>query len=155
MPDVLMRTLLLELERPRKPGQTNLSHTFHTLAERIQRRALIVILSDLFDDQERVIQGLRHFRHNKHEVIVFHVLDPWELTFPFDQTRRFVDLETQREMDVPGYLVRDAYLEQLSHFLGNYRRDCSDGYIDYNVVDTSRPFDEFLSSYLVKRSRLG
>ncbi len=78
-----LSVLLHTLDKIKPSGETNLSHTFHQLAERIRRRGLVIILSDLFDDKEKVIKALRHFRHRKHEVLVFHILDRNELDFAF------------------------------------------------------------------------
>ena len=87
------------LERVKTGGETGLAETFHLLAESIKRRSLIVVISDLFDDPAALLGALKHFRHKKHDVIVFHTLDPHELTFPFDDVTKIEDMETRREVD--------------------------------------------------------
>ena len=97
-----------------KPGRTtNLGATLHRLADRFKRRCLIVLISDLYDDPEAVDRALHHFRHKRHEVIVFHVLDRAEIEFPFRETASFVDMETGERIQVDPAYVRDDYRRQL------------------------------------------
>jgi uncharacterized protein (DUF58 family) len=149
-----LHTLLRELEVIQGGGETRLSNTFHELAERIKRRGLIIILSDLFDDPDEVMMGLKHFRHKKHEVIVFHILDPAEREFPFEGSSIFRDLETGEELPVDPEELKIVYKKRLADFLDNYKRKCRQNLIDYLPVDTSTPFDLVLTSYLAKRKRL-
>ena len=88
-----LRVMMEKLEQTQAGGETTLSKVFHELAETLKRRALVVILSDLFDDPTELVAALKHFRHKKHEVIVFQVLDPAEVTFPFDDMTRIEDME--------------------------------------------------------------
>ncbi len=136
-------------------GQVSqVADTLHRLAERFKRRCLVVLVSDLYDDPEAVIRALHHFRHRRHEVIVFHVFDPTELDLSFRETMRFVDMETGAELQVdPGY-VREDYLRQIHAFTERYRRACNDCQVDYVMTDTGVPYDLMLSRYLSKRSHL-
>ena len=93
-----LRVMMEKLEQTQAGAETSLSKVFHELAETLKRRALVVILSDLFDDPTELVSALKHFRHKKHEVIVFQVLDPAEVTFPFDDVTRIEDMETHREI---------------------------------------------------------
>ncbi|MFC1806375.1 DUF58 domain-containing protein [Planctomycetota bacterium] len=148
--------MLRQLERI-KVGtgvQTNVSKTFHDLAEFIRRRGLLIILSDLYDDPREVIRGLRHFRFKRHEVILFHIFDRWELDFPFRKLSDFVDMETNEEIQVDPRYVRDEYQKEIQRFIEDYRRDCSASRVEYVQTDTSVPYDFMLSSYLAKRKRL-
>jgi len=149
-----LHTLLRELETLKPGGETNLSRAFHELAERIKRRGLILILSDLLDNPEDVLMGLKHFRHKKHEVIVFHILDPYEREFPFQGSTIFKDLETGEELPVQPEELKDLYRKRLGEFLETYKRECRKNLIDYLPIDTSTPFDLALTSYLAKRKRL-
>ncbi|MFP4055319.1 MAG: DUF58 domain-containing protein [Candidatus Brocadiia bacterium] len=133
---------------------TNVSNTFHDVAEYIRRRGLLIILSDLYDDPHEVIRGLRHFRFKKHEVILFHIFDKWELDFPFRKLSDFVDMETNEEIQVDPRYVREEYRKQVQQFIDDYRRDCSASRVEYVHTDTSVPYDFMLSSYLAKRKRL-
>ena len=142
-----------ELEDASPGRETNISATFHELAQRIVRRGLIIIISDLLDEPERVLRSLKHFRHKKHEVIVFHILDPAELTFPFDGPVLFRDLETQDQLSVEAELLRNEYLQRMSKFVNEYKSGCRANSIDYVQMDTSIPFDYALSLYLSMRKR--
>jgi hypothetical protein len=134
--------------------ETNLSQTFHELAERLKRRALVVVISDLFDDAPQLVSALKHFRHKKHEVVVFQTLDVAELTFPFDDVTRIEDLETHREVTSDPRALRKAYLDELGAFLDAVRQGCFNAQIDYALADTSRPFDQFLGTYLARRQMM-
>ena len=133
---------------------TNVSKAFHDLAEFIRRRGLLIVISDLYDDPREVIRGLRHFRFKKHEVILFHIFDKWELDFPFRKLSDFVDMETNEEIQVDPRYVRDEYQKEVQRFIDGYKRDCAASRVEYVQTDTSVPYDFMLSSYLAKRKRL-
>lgn len=150
-----LHILLKELDKLQASNETNVAPTFHELAERIKRRGLIIIISDLFDDPESVMNGLKHFRHKKHEVIVFHVLDEYEIKFPFKKEAIFKDMETGEELLTQPWGVRKEYRRRLEAMRNFYRRNCREHHIDYVPINTSMPFDKSLIEYLNKRSRLG
>lgn len=133
--------------------ETDLGKPLHELAETIPRRGMVILISDLLDDPERTIEGLRHFRFKGHDVIVFHLLDPDELTFPFTDTARFEDAETDEQMVVVPTLMRDLYLQRLNAFLEACRTGCGEVRADYCLLNTADPLDFALFSYLAKRSR--
>ncbi len=149
-----LRVLMERLEATTVGKETKLGDTFHQLAETIKRRSLVVVLSDLFDDPSEVISGLKHFRHKKHDVIVFQTLDPAELTFPFDDVSRIEDMETGREITSDPRAFRTGYLEALATFLETVRGGCLSSQIDYAVAETNMKFDAFLGTYLARRQRL-
>jgi uncharacterized protein (DUF58 family) len=138
-----------------RPGQTtDLGATLNRLADRFKRRCLVVVISDLYGDLDPVERALHHFRHKRHEVIVFHVLDRAEIDFPFRELATFVDVETGARLQVdPGY-VREDYRRQIEEFIERCRRTCADCQIDYVMTDTSVPYDFMLSRYLSKRTQL-
>ena len=151
-----LNRLLQHLETLEPGNLTSLSDTFHDLAERIKRRGLIIIISDLLDqdtNERDVMRGLTHFRHKKHEVLLFHVLDSAELDFPFGRLSEFVDMETGERLQADPAYVRDEYKRQLQAFLDAYRRDCAAGHIDYVLANTSTPYDWLLRVFLDKRKR--
>jgi hypothetical protein len=123
----------------------------HNLASRFKRRCLIVLLSDLYDDAEEVIRALHHFRHHRHEVIVFHILDRAELEFPFKEVVAFHDLETNDRIQIDPAYIGETYRKQMQEFLAGYRRACSEAQIDYILADTTIPYDFMLTKYLGKR----
>ena len=150
-----LRRLLAELEKI-TPGQTtNSASALHQLAERISRRGLVIILSDLFDDPSKVIAALKHFRHNHHEVLVMHILDPLERSFAFGGDAVFKDVETGEKLTTQPYHIQKAYQEAMKNFIDRYKRECRENSIDYFLLDTATPFDVALLNYLNKRQRIG
>jgi uncharacterized protein (DUF58 family) len=150
-----LRVLLEQLEETQPGGETSLSDTFHQLAETIKRRALVIVFSDLFDDPSQVVKALRHFRHRKHEVIVFHVLDPSEISFPFENISAIEDMESRREVTGDPQAFRKQYLAEMERFLSVVRGGCQEARIDYNLASTQDRFDTFLGAYLARRNQLG
>lgn len=129
---------------------------FHDMAERLKKRGIVVILSDLFDDVDSMMTGLKHFRHRRHEVVLLQVLDPAELEFPFRQITRFRGLEGWRDVVVEPRSLREAYLREFDGFLRRIKRGCRMHRIDYVMMRTDQPLDLALSSYLASRmKRLG
>ncbi len=146
--------MMRRLEATAPGEETNIAEVLHRLANRFKKRCLIVLISDLYDEPEEVMRALHHFRHRKHEVIVFHVLDKSEVEFPFRDVISFHDLETNERIQIDPAYVRDVYLEQVEQFIETYRRSCAESHIDYVLTDTSVPYDFMLSKYLAKRNRL-
>ena len=107
------------------------------------------------DDPDRVLAALKHFRYRKHEVIVFHILDPMERTFAFSQDSIFIDMETGEKIQTQPWHIRSEYRKQMEAFIDRYKRECRQHRIDYAVRDTSQPFDTALFHYLSKRKRMG
>jgi len=150
-----LKNILLALEQQETGEETDLGNVFHTLAERIKRRGLIIILSDLFDEPESVIRALAHFRHKKHEVILFHTTDPHERKFPFDGLTDFIDMENGERMQVYPRILRQDYIDAFEKFRAEYRSRCMEHKIDYVPMETDLPLDGLLLNYLSRRSRLG
>ena len=142
------------LERIRPGRTTSLSETFHDLAERIGKRGLVIVISDLYDDPAAVMRGLRHFRHRKHQVVVFHILDDAELHLPFSRLATFVDKETGERLQVDPKLVRDQYRREVEQFLTFIRRECNDSAIDYLLADTTTSYHQTLRGYLAGRRKV-
>ncbi len=135
-------------------GRTRLGPALHELAERIKRRGLIVLCSDLMDRPSEVLAGLQHFRHDRHEVVVFHILDPDEREFPYTDSATFVDLESGARLTTEPWEIARRYRARLAAWTEQYRRQCRENRIDYVPVDTRTPFDQALLAYLEKRARL-
>jgi uncharacterized protein (DUF58 family) len=148
--DVLLKAIAAGAPR----GGTHLGPSLHELAERIKRRGLVVLLSDLMDKPENVLAGLQHFRHRHHEVIVFHILDPDEIEFPFHDTATFVDMESGEKLTTEPWEIGQRYRERLEAWRERYRRACRERLIDYVPLDTRTPFDRALLAYLEKRAKL-
>jgi len=133
---------------------TALAETFHQMAQSIAKRGLIIVVSDLYDEPDQVLRGLQHFCYQKHQLILFHVLDPAELDFPFKKVTTFVDLETGQKIQADPRLLRDSYRSEIGAFIERYRKECSDRRIEYVVCPTGQPYDVMLLNYLAKRKRL-
>lgn len=131
--------------------KTDIASILHQFAARIQRRGFVMLFSDLFDDEERTLRGLDHLRFAGHNVIVFHILDAHELTFPMRGAVRFEGLEAEEPITASPQQVRDAYMEELEKFTSRLRTGCERNHSDYVLVDTSRPVGETLSTYLRQR----
>lgn len=148
-----LRSVLLTLDRIALGARTDVSKPLHVLADAIAKRGMVVLISDLLDDPEHVVDGLRHFRFRGTDVVVFHVLDPDELTFPFERASRFRDMEAGDELMAVPSVVRGSYLAELERVLELYRRELRSTGVDYHLVSTSEPLEFALMSYLSNRSR--
>jgi uncharacterized protein (DUF58 family) len=144
--------MMRQLEGIEPGNETDVAEMLHRLANRFKKRCLIVLISDLYDDPDEVMRALHHFRHRRHEVIVFHVFDKAEIEFPFRDVISFHDLETDERLQIDPAYVRDAYIEQIEQFIETYRRGCAETQIDYVMTDTSTPYDFMLSRYIAKRN---
>ncbi len=147
--------LLQEMQNTASSAATDMAQTLHQMAERIHRRGLVILFSDLLDDPQKIVSGLKHFRHNNHEVIVFHLLDPLELSFNFRQDALFIDLESGDKMTTQPWHIRNEYRRLMMDHIETLRRQCRENRIDYLLVDTSQSFDTALLEYLGKRKRIG
>jgi uncharacterized protein (DUF58 family) len=149
------RRILQELEEAQPRGETRVGSVLHEIAERITRRGLVILISDLLDDVDEIADGLQHLRHQHHEVIVFQVLDPQELTLPYERMTRFKDMEGVRQLLVNPRSLRAKYLERLGAFLEQVKGECYQRKISYALADTARPYDVLLAECLERRARLG
>jgi uncharacterized protein (DUF58 family) len=148
-----LKLLLHELARTEPDRRTDVSDVFHRLAEQLTRRGLVVLISDLLVDLEALRQTLQHFRHKRHEVILFHVMHEDELEFPFQDNTLFRGLEIEREVLTEPRALRRAYLESLEAYLERVRRLAAKGGVDYVLMSTADPLDAALASYLAFRRR--
>ncbi len=149
-----LHVLLNELAQQSPSDKTDITSTLHEMAERIKRRGLVIILSDLLDEADKIISGLKHFRYNKHEVIVFHILDPRERDFAFPSEAIFKDMETGEELTTLPFQIKGHYARAVSDFSEEIASACRQSRIDYHPIDTSMPFDKALYAFLSKRERL-
>ena len=113
----------------------------------------MVLISDLLDDPDRVVRALKHFQFRGTDVIVFHVLDPDEIAFPFERATRFEDLETSEEVMAVPSVVREHYLAQINGLIGQYKRELGACGIDYCLISTDQPLEIALLAYLSTRAR--
>jgi uncharacterized protein (DUF58 family) len=153
-PTQFRRTLELLDATPTR-GDTDVGTILHEIAERIHRRGLVIVISDLIDDVPKVASGLQHFRHNGHEVIVLHIMDDAELTFPYERLTRFKDMEGAGRVVANPKSLRTRYLARLNTWLDELKSACFERNVSYNLANTTQPYDAFLAAYLEKRARLG
>ncbi len=146
--------ILSELEKTEPGNRTNTAKSLHLVAERIKRRGLVIVLSDLLDDQSEVISAFKHFKHKKNEVIVFQILDPMERNFDFGVDAVFKDMETFEKIMTQSLYIQKDYRRVFDEFIKRYRLECLVNGIDYEIMDTATPFDVALFRYLSKRRGL-
>ena len=149
-----LRRLLLALDQLKLGHRSDVSKPLSRVADALTRRGMVVLISDLLDEPEAIVRGLRHLRFRGTDVIVFHLLDHAELAFPFERATRFHDLETDDEVVVVASQAREYYLKQMHDLTALYQRELRLAGIDYCLVDTSKPLDLALGSYLATRSKL-
>ncbi|NCO90072.1 MAG: hypothetical protein COZ06_12795 [Armatimonadetes bacterium CG_4_10_14_3_um_filter_66_18] len=150
-----LQHILAELDATEPGGETEIARPLHDIAEGLKRRGLVLLLSDLPADVEPVLSALQHFSFQGHDVIVFHIMDEAELTFPFDSMTRFEDLETGDFAVVSPEAMRSVYLDRVREFLTAVEKGCATVGADYKLLNTKTPLELALSEYLHRRSRLG
>jgi uncharacterized protein (DUF58 family) len=150
-----LNTILKNLEKPTFGSDTDIGLVLHEMAERIKKRGLVILISDLMDDQEAVLSGLKHFRHNKQEVILFHILDRKELDFKFNTRTRFKDMESASQLTTEPWQIKSSYKKRIQRLQNDYKKQCREQLIDYVPLFTDQSLDIALNSYLNKRQKLG
>ena len=149
-----LKEIIKVLSSTEPAGTTITGNILHTLAERLSVRGLVIFISDLIIDPDELIHGLKHFRHNGHEVLVFHILDPMELSFDYQGETRFKDLETDEKITTQPWHIREKYLALFNAQLSSMVHAMHDISVDYARLTTDIPFDRALTEYLSKRRRL-
>ncbi|MBT4928075.1 DUF58 domain-containing protein [bacterium] len=150
-----LNTLLNVLDAPKPGNDTKIESVLHQMAERINKRGLVIIISDLLDEPKNILKGLKHFRHKKQEVILFHILDRNELEFEFENRTKFVDMESGEEITTDPWHIKNDYKNLILDIQKYYSRSCRLNKIDYVPLYTDDSLDKGLSEYFNKRQRLG
>ncbi len=149
-----LNVILSQLNDNLTEPDTNIEPVLHEMAERISKRGLIVLCSDLMDNPEKIMNGLKHFRHKKQEVIVFHIFDRKEFEFDFKSRIKFLDMETKQEIDSEPWHIRDSYTKLVSDLQKYFRRNCRKNLIDYVPVFSDQSLENCIIEYLNKRKKL-
>ncbi|CAZ96337.1 MULTISPECIES: DUF58 domain-containing protein [Zobellia] len=150
---------LSELSQETKPAQQTETYTYlHQIAENIKRRSLIFLFTDMFQtaaDDEKIFEALRHLKYNKHEVVLFHLLDrSTEYHFNFDNTpKRFLDVETGEYIDLYSSNIKEAYERSVTAYFEDLKQKCIQYKIKYVEVDVKGDFSKILNTYLVERHK--
>ena len=146
--------IIKTLEETVPSEKTSISSALNILAERIHRRGMVVIISDLFDDTESISEALKHFRHKGHEVLLFQTLDPREIDFDLGGGSTFVDMETGDEILTSPHQIQSAYKESMQKFLDSIKEICYKQNVDYHLALTNEPFDRSLLRFLSRRAKV-
>lgn len=141
-------SLLSKLE---PEGKTDLSHSLLQVASMLKVRTLVMIFSDLLEDEDRIMDAMYRIKHGGHDIILFHVLDEAEVNFPYQGLCEFEDPESLQRVKVDATGYRKTYLDEVTQFRSNLERLCHQNSIDYVALDTSTPFDKALMEYLLSR----
>ena len=147
------KQLLSVMEETTAARKTRTGPIFHDLAERLGRRGVVVIISDLFDDVHAMLAGLKHLRHRRHDVVVLHVLDPAEIDFPFQQVTMFKGLEALGDVVTEPRSLQAAYRREIQSFVKRIRAGCRARQIDYVTIRTDQPLDAVLRTFLSARKQ--
>jgi len=143
-----LNELLAVMEQTPSANKTAVGTTFQQLAQKLTKRGVVLVISDLFDEAKSVLNGLRHLRHRQHDLAVLQILDPAELSLPFDRPTLFRGLEGMPALTTQPRAIRTAYQSELDSFLKQIKRGCLDNSIDYRLVSTDQSFDVALSAFL-------
>jgi uncharacterized protein (DUF58 family) len=145
--------LLSKLAAFEPRDQTNIATVLHDMARQIRRKGIVILISDFFDDEQKVLDGIQHLRFGGNEVIVFHLMDPYELDFPFSGLVEFEGLEAIPKIRTRPAEIRKSYLREVEGFRRRLRDGCEKNQCHYTLVNTSQPLQEMLSAYLAFRLR--
>lgn len=133
-------------------SKTDIQNVFMDVANRIGRRGVVLIISDFFDDIDNVLQGIRRFCFDTHDVVVFHIMHRDELTFPFDENVQFEGLEELPQLKTDAQQIRKRYQNEMEMYLKKFTKGCEDSGVEYILMDTSIPLEITLAEYLIGRS---
>ena len=142
--DLILKTL----QNSKCEGETSIAGLLHQIAEKINKIGLIILISDLYDDSEKILSALKHFRYQGHEVIVFHVLDKNEIEFNFHRQTKFLDMENKQSLVTESRHIRNAYIDSIKHFINEIRNEFLNNNIDYMQITTDKLLSVGLLQYL-------
>ncbi len=146
-----LKGICRELEATEPTGATDIGETLDRVAETMRKRGLLIMFSDLMDSADAIIRKARQLRTRRHEIVLFHVLDRQELTFPFEDTILFRDLEDRSEIVADAYALRREYLRRVQHLVTTFQSALRRAGIDYLLADTSRPIEASLRQFFTRR----
>jgi uncharacterized protein (DUF58 family) len=146
-----LKAICDELEKTVASEKTNIGQSLDLVGQSMKKRGIFILFSDLMDNADVIISKLRHLRSRRHEIVLFHVLDRDEISFPFDDTTMFRDLEDQSEIVTDAYSLRAEYLMRFRQLVGTFRSALRKSGIDYLIADTSMPLETNLRSFFTRR----
>ncbi|NQV70291.1 MAG: DUF58 domain-containing protein [Pseudohongiella sp.] len=148
----LMR-ILRTLAQVEPGAKTDAVKPLTDLASSLNKKSMVILITDMLDDEERVINTLQNLRAMGNDVIAFQIMDDAELNFPFNEASEFIDMENNESFITTPAAIRKAYMENLNEFLAFCKKQCQSSGVDYCLMNTSKPLDEALSSYMSKRAK--
>lgn len=133
---------------------TNINNALHTIAEKIKKRGLIILISDLLDDPEKILSGIKHLRYNQHEIIVFHIVDEQEINFNYNGEFIFVDLENNDKIKTDSRFIQEDYTQRFKAHCEFFKTKFQDNMVDYVLLKTSESIEKALYRFFLKRQNL-
>ena len=149
-----LNLILKQLDDVKVEKDTKIESVLHQMAEKINKRGLVILISDLLDEPHDIINGIKHFRYKKQEVIVFHILDRKEFEFNFNTRTQFLDMETGEKIITEPWHIRSDYMTLIDNLKKYYKKECLEYSIDYLPIYTDENLDKSLTEYLNKRKKL-
>lgn len=148
------KMLMKELQKTKCKGETNVGLALHQIAEKLNKKGLVILISDLWDNPELILNGIKHFRYLGHEVIIFHIWDSMEFTLREDKKVEFVDLESDEKIKLDVRQMKDEYKKLTEQYSEKLKRFCGENNVDYNLITTDTDLRYALMKYLIKRNKL-
>ena len=148
------KMLMKELQKTKCKGETNVGLALHQIAEKLNKKGLVILISDLWDDPKLILNGIKHFRYLGHEVIIFHIWDSMEFTLREDKKVEFVDLESDEKIKLDVRQMKDEYKKLTEQYSEKLKRFCGENNVDYNLITTDTDLRYALMKYLIKRNKL-
>ncbi|MAX12690.1 MAG: DUF58 domain-containing protein [Candidatus Marinimicrobia bacterium] len=149
-----LSTILSEIEKLEAANKTNIAQAIHECADKTHKKGLVIVISDLLDDEHKILTSLKHLLYKGHEVIVFHILDNQEINLDFNDRVKFVDLENKNTIIADTRQLNKIYKKKISKFIDFYKKNCFKKKIDYVNITTNQSLDIALSEYIMKRKKL-
>jgi uncharacterized protein (DUF58 family) len=149
-----LNTILTIMENMKTSGSTNISKVLNFNAEKIKKSGLIILITDLLDDTDKILEGLKHFQYYKHEILVFHVLDKQEVELEYKEKIIFEDLENKEKVNIEPWQIKDSYNKEYMNKINYFKSECLKNRIEYNLVYTDQDLDQAIHQFLNKRKMI-
>lgn len=151
---VYLKNILIEINNIKAANKTNTADCLNSVSDKIKRRGMVILISDFFDDIDKVLNALKKLHYKKNDVILFQILDPIEENFAFDRSGVFIDIETREEMTTQPNQIQASYQAAFKEYLSRLKKESLSFGIEYNLINTNEPFDTALLSFIKRRSKL-
>ena len=149
-----LKNIIEVIQNAKSEGETNISQILHQSAEQIKKKGIIILISDLFDSQDGIMEGLNHLKYKGQEIIVIQILHNQEIELDYYNNTKFIDLETKQDIITEPEYIKDDYKKGISDFIDSYKKELGRNKIDYTVINTSMNLDITLNEFLSKRSKI-